>query len=240
MPRDTGLVLASAIGVLFPGPLKYIAAMLALLFLLGTGWCQEHWGTYDVMTGNRSCGAPPRAIAQWATNGRSRRPGDAEELQRWAARNRDSMGAWYTAWCQTPLHIAARFGRDDLAAILLSAGADPNARDKHGDRPLHLAAEQGHSAVVRLLLRRGANLEAAGVMDRTALHAAADGLASTSEIDGRLQVASLLIERGANVNAQMRGSRFTPLRMAVGSRSTAIADLLRAHGGRDVETTRVQ
>jgi len=77
-------------------------------------------------------------------------------------------------------------------------------------------------------------------MDRTALHAAADGLGGTADANGRLQVASLLIERGADVNAQVRGSRFTALRVAVGSRSTAIADLLRAHGGRDVETSRVQ
>jgi hypothetical protein len=240
LPQGPGLVLASAIGVLFPGPLKYIAALLAVMFLVATAWCQEHWGTYDVMNANRSCGSPPKAIAQWATNDHTRRPGDGEALERWAAQNRDSIGGWYTAWCQTPLHIAARFGRDDLAAILLSAGADPNARDKHGDRPLHLAAEHGHPAVVRLLLRRGATLEATGSMDRTALHAAADGLAGTSGADGRLHVATLLLERGANVNAQIRGSRFTPLRVAVGSRSTAIADLLRAHGGRGVETSRVQ
>jgi Ankyrin repeats (3 copies) len=233
------LVLASATGVLFPGTLKYVAAA-ALAFLIGTAYCQEHWGTYDVMNANRSCGSPPRAIAQWATNYHTRRPEEGEQLEQWAARNRDSMGAWYTAWCQTPLHIAAKFGRDDLAAILLSAGADPNARDKRGDRPLHLAAEEGHPGVVRLLLRRGANLEANGSMDRTALHAAADGLGGTADANGRLQVASLLIERGADVNAQVRGSRFTALRVAVGSRSTAIADLLRAHGGRDVETSRVQ
>jgi hypothetical protein len=225
--------------VAYPGPLQITAAGCAMAFLIGTAWCQEHWGTYDVMNANRACGSPPRAIAQWATNHHTRRPGEGDELETWA-RNRGSMGAWYTAWCQTPLHIAGRFGRDDLAAVLLSAGADPNARDKRGDRPLHLAAEQGHPDVVHLLLRRGADLEAAGSMDRTALHAAAEGFPLNSETDGRLQVATLLIERGANVNAQTRGGRFTPLHYAVGSRSTAIADLLRAHGGRDVESSRVQ
>jgi len=231
--------LPAAIGVLFPGTLKYVAAA-AVAFLIGTAYCQEHWGTYDLMTGNRECGAAPKAIAQWSFTSLTRRPNEGAELEAWVARNRDSLDARYTAFCHTPLHIAARFGREDLAAILLSAGADPNARDKRGERPLHLAAEHGHPDVVRLLLRRGANLEAAGSMDRTALHAAADGLGDTSESDGRLQVASLLIERGANVNAQIRGNRFTPLRVAVGSRSTAIADLLRAHGGRDVESSRVQ
>jgi len=220
--------------------LQIAAAAVALAFLIFTGWCQERWGTYDVMNANRACGSPPRTIAQWATNHHTRRPGEGDELEKWAGRNRGSLGAWYTAWCQTPLHTAATFGRDDLAAILLSAGADANARDKRGDRPLHLAAQEGHPAVVRLLLRRGADLEAAGSMDRTALHAAAEGFPLNSETDGRLQVATLLIERGANVNAQMRGSRFTPLRVAVGSRSTAIADLLRAHGGRAPETSRVQ
>jgi hypothetical protein len=228
------------VAVGYPGPLQIAAAGVALAFLIFTGWCQEHWGTYDVMNANRACGSPPPAIAQWATNDHTRRPGEGDELERWATRNRGSMGSWYTAWCQTPLHIAARFGREDLAAILLSAGADPNARDKHDDRPLHLAAEQGHPAVVRLLLRRGADLDASGRMDRTALHAAAEGLPLNPETNGRLQVAALLIERGANVNARMRGSRFSPLRVAVGSRSTAIADLIRDHGGRDAETSRVQ
>jgi ankyrin repeat protein len=221
-------------------PLQLAAAILALAFLIGTAWCQEHWGTYDVMTGNRSCGTAPRAIKQWAGTHQERRPTERPDLEAWVARNRDSINAQYTAPCQTPLHLAARFGRDDLAAVLLDAGADPNAGDKHGDRPLHLAAEYGHVLVATLLLRRGASLEATGSSNRTALHAAADGLSGTSDLEGRLQVATALIARGANVNAQMRGNGFTPLWYATTSRSTAIADLLRASGGRGDEGQRVQ
>jgi hypothetical protein len=221
-----------------PGPL--IAGAFALALSIGMAWCQKYWGNYDPLTNDRQCGTAPHAIAQWMSTYPIRRPVERSELETWVSRNRGSLEAKYTAQCQTALHLAARFGRDDLAALLLSGGADPNARDKRGDRPLHLAAGYGHPAVARLLLARGANLDAAGSMDRTPLHAAADGHAGTQPEAGRLLVANLLIARGADVNARARGSDFTPLRYATGSRSTTIADLLRENGGVKPETGRVQ
>src|SRR5262245_12003353 len=169
---------------------------LALAVTVGTSMCQKYWGSYDLLTNDRQCGTPPHAIAQWMSTYPVRRPVHTSELETWVSRHRGSLEAKYTARCQTPLHLAARFGRDDLAAVLLNGGADPNARDKRGDRPLHLAAEYGHPAVARLLLVRGATLDAAGSMDRTPLHAAASGLGGTQEEAGRRQVANALIERG--------------------------------------------
>ena len=148
------------------------------------------------------------------------------------------MDSWYTAFCQTPLHIAARFGREDLAPVLIAAGADVNARDRRNDRPLHLAAEYGNAAIVRVLLERGADVNAPGAMNRTPLHAAADGLAGTQDADGRLQVARLLIAGGANVNAKTRDAGFTPEWYAEGNKSYAIAELLRASGSRGTDDVR--
>jgi len=213
---------------------------LALVVTIGTTTCQKYWGLYDPLTNDRQCGTAPHAIAQWMSTYPVRRPVERSELETWVSRHRGTLESTYTARCQTPLHLAARFGRDDLAAILLDGGADPNARDKRGDRPLHLAAEYGHAAVTRLLLRRGASVDAPGSMDRTPLHAAASGLGGTQDEAGRLLVANALIERGADVNARERGSGFTPLRYATGSRSTTIEDRLRQSGGGAPKTGRVQ
>lgn len=37
---------------------------------------------------------------------------------------------------RTPLHISASLGLDQMTKLLLSAGADPNAKDKFGNTPI--------------------------------------------------------------------------------------------------------
>ena len=44
---------------------------------------------------------------------------------------------------QTPLHIAVHKGHTEIAAILVVAGANPNAKDHKGRTPVHLAAGRG-------------------------------------------------------------------------------------------------
>jgi ankyrin repeat protein len=60
----------------------------------------------------------------------------------------------------SPLHWAAREGRFDVAAYLISRGADVNAADGAGWTPLHLAAREGHLVVVRVLVEHGARTDA--------------------------------------------------------------------------------
>ena len=57
----------------------------------------------------------------------------------------------------TALHQAAAHKRDDLVALLLEAGANPNLRDDDGRTPLHLACERSSLETVVVLLRHGAN-----------------------------------------------------------------------------------
>lgn len=52
----------------------------------------------------------------------------------------------------TPLHLAAYYGRVEAAKMLLSLGADANARDKVNQQtPLHVAVIQAQPAIVTLL-----------------------------------------------------------------------------------------
>jgi ankyrin repeat protein len=83
----------------------------------------------------------------------------------------------------------------------LNAGIDFEAKDDEiGATALFLACEKGHKAVVELLIARGANVNApTAIGRRTPLHSAA-----TPEI------AKLLIEKGADVNARAVGG-LTPL-----------------------------
>jgi len=64
---------------------------------------------------------------------------------------------------QTPLHLAAEFGYNRVAELLLSRGADMNARDNEGNTPLHYAAERCKAEAAELLLRYGADLTALNV-----------------------------------------------------------------------------
>ena len=58
-----------------------------------------------------------------------------------------------------PLSCAAEFGRRDIVALLLAAGADPNAQEAgvHATFPLVAAAKQNDLAMVEMLLEHGAN-----------------------------------------------------------------------------------
>ena len=55
---------------------------------------------------------------------------------------------------RTGLHHAAARGLDGVMTTLLSAGADPNFRDIHGNTPLHLC---GHAMTLMLLISYGAD-----------------------------------------------------------------------------------
>jgi len=75
---------------------------------------------------------------------------------------------------QTPLHVAARYGNHLVAQLLVSGGAEKEARAMGYRTPLHVAASHGKSKVVRVLLRRGANKAAKDNNDQTPLHLACE------------------------------------------------------------------
>ena len=122
----------------------------------------------------------------------------------------------------TPLHIAALLYSDReilrqirqgdlkdiprLLEVLLSAGADPNIKDKEGKTALHEATLGEDEEVALLLIQSGADVNASNNEGVTPL-CFASGM-------GLPRVVSALLERGANPNVRMEG--VTPLHMSTG------------------------
>jgi ankyrin repeat protein len=218
---------------MIPKPLLAIAALIVAIV---SAWWFENRDYVDPVRNRRHCAAPPDAIQDWSYNGRARKPSDAANLDEWLQDHGDQVNRQFGAFCLTPLHSAARFGREDLAQLLIAKGADVHAGDEPaGNTPLHLAAQYGHVAVAKVLVAAGADVNAGNTRDRTPMHDAVSGLGGTSDLDGRLAVARLLISRGANINARERGSGRTPIDEAAASsidraNSERMTELLLASG----------
>jgi ankyrin repeat protein len=205
--------------VIYRASLALGALVVAVLM---ARWFEE--GDYfDPVRQRRHCAAPPSAVKDWSYTGRTRRASDLANLDRWLRDHPDDVNRLFGAFCQTPLHAAARFGREDLAERLIALGADVRARDEpRGQTALHLAAQYGHADVAALLVARGSDVNAVGLRDgRTPLHDAAFGLAGTSDLEGRVAVATLLLSHGADINARAKGNGRTPLDEAASASSNA-------------------
>eukprot|EP00698_Gefionella_okellyi_P022645 TRINITY_DN752_c0_g1_i1.p1 TRINITY_DN752_c0_g1~~TRINITY_DN752_c0_g1_i1.p1 ORF type:complete len:683 (+),score=104.00 TRINITY_DN752_c0_g1_i1:44-2050(+) len=70
---------------------------------------------------------------------------------------------------QTPLHMVAFSGADQMMNLLLQRGAVPNVVASDGNAPLHLAVQYGHVNCVQLLLNAGADKAASRADGKTAL-----------------------------------------------------------------------
>ncbi|KAM6154743.1 LOW QUALITY PROTEIN: B-cell lymphoma 3 protein [Erethizon dorsatum] len=134
---------------------------------------------------------------------------------------------------QTPLHLAVITTLPSMVQLLVTAGASPMALDRHGQTAAHLACEHRSPTCLQALLDSAApgsvDLEARNYDGLTALHVAVNTkchqavlllLERGADIDavdiksGRsplihavennsLSMVQLLLQHGANVNAQM-------------------------------------
>ena len=96
-----------------------------------------------------------------------------------------------------PLHNAAYLGNIDIVDLLLKKGAASlNEGNFRGQTPLHFACERGHPGAAARLLDAGADIEARDMLGRTSL--------MTSGVSKNIVVAKLLIERGADINAEAK------------------------------------
>ncbi|WP_213106438.1 ankyrin repeat domain-containing protein [Candidatus Protochlamydia amoebophila] len=131
----------------------------------------------------------------------------------------------------TPLHSACYHNHLRIVKILMENGADATALDKYGYQSIHWAAKQGAYMIVRHLL--GGNnkkelVNARGEYGRTPLH--------MSVYNGRLQTTQLLIEAGANINAQVNAddNLLTPLHNCVIQGNVKMVQLLTSYEKLDV------
>ena len=123
----------------------------------------------------------------------------------------------------TALHFAAQ--RGDLAEIrrLLSLGIDVNVLDAHGNSPLKYASAEPRPAALRLLIASGASATLADDRGFTPLHCVAGhGFYAES-----IEMAEILLEAGADVNARSAQLGFVPLHEA---RTTRMVSWLLVHG----------
>jgi Ankyrin repeats (many copies) len=120
---------------------------------------------------------------------------------------------------QAPLHLAAEFGRKDVAELLLANGADVEAKAYGGWTPLLQAVFGGHKDLVELLVAHKANVNYQEDAGRTPLHVAAE--------NGYTAIAAFLLANKAEVNVKNRDGMM-PLHVAVARGDKDMVELLLA------------
>jgi ankyrin repeat protein len=118
---------------------------------------------------------------------------------------------------ETPLHIAAVRGYNEITSLLIDEGANVNTRNMHGLTPLHAAAWSDHKETVELLIAKGANINAKDADGVTPLH--------VSALSGAKKTMALLIDKGADINARNKDG-MTPLHAAALTGEKEAAELL--------------
>lgn len=100
----------------------------------------------------------------------------------------------------TPLHLAAFFGHDEAARLLLERGADVHAisTNRMENMPIHAAAANGQSRLVALLLDHGADVNT---------RSRGWSLLDLAVENGNEGLVQLLLIRGADTSAPMPGGQ---------------------------------
>jgi len=155
----------------------------------------------------------------------------------------------------TPLMLATWEPKGlEAAKLLLAAGANPSAKAKDGRTPLLIASGNGNNyQTVKLLLDAGADVTATTKENGDALSvAAASGDTETTKIlltkpfvqrskdialmraadGGRLEVAKLLLQNGADPNATLSDGR-TAIQLAAARGHEALISLLAQAGAKE-------
>lgn len=152
----------------------------------------------------------------------------------------------------TALHYAAREGCTDCVELLAKAGADLDIADPDGVTALVLAGLNARWDSMKVLVEAGANVNKWDIYGRNPLYTVVDyntlphgGRADrlSSDLAKPVEIAELLLAKGANVNMQLK--LFPPYRSlgadrgADGLLRTGVTPLFRAARGGDAEMTKL-
>ena len=185
--------------------------------------------------------------------------GDIKAIEQHLAAGKD-VDAKDDLYGDTPLLWAAGFGHKGVVEMLITKGADVNAKADGGWTPLHYATGGNDMEIVELLIDKGADMNTKNARDQiTPLHWAAwRGHKEVTELliakgavvntknksggtplhnatwKGHREIVELLITKGADVNAKDVNDE-TPLNWAEEGKHKEITDLLRKQGGKTSE-----
>jgi len=174
-------------------------------------------------------------------------------VNKWERQNTaEPREKWLPLGGLTPLLFAARQGCVECEQILLDAGANVNTTDPDGISPVLMAIINGHYDAAGYLLNKGADPNLADETGRTALFSAVDfntipvsNRPSPKVIDNQLtslDLIKLLLEKGANVNAQLKKQQPYRVKLDRGDDTmltTGTTPLLRAAKAADVAAMRL-
>lgn len=120
---------------------------------------------------------------------------------------------------ETPLINAMRFGRLELAILLIAHGADFNATDNGGTSALALAAGDGYSNMTQLLVEKGANAKYPNAI-------------KSAVLSNQTECAEILIRYGSDVNTtyQQNSHNFSLLLLAFQFKHFEVAKVLIENG----------
>lgn len=156
----------------------------------------------------------------------------------------------------TPLHVAIINNQEEIAELLIKAGAKTEMVDNTTQAtPLHMAALYGRDSLTTLLLKQGAAVDATMKFGITPLLVAAefhqpqiiklllDKKADINHADqegftalhfaaqnGDEITVKMLLDAGANINARDKTNQATPLSVAVDNNHPGVAKLLKEKG----------
>jgi len=174
-------------------------------------------------------------------------------INKWERQNTaEPREKWLPSGGLTPLLFAARQGCVECEQILLDAGAKINTVDPDGISPVLIAIINGHYDAAGFLLNNGADPNLADETGRTALFSAVDfntmpasNRPSPKVIDNKLSsldLIALLLDKGANVNAQLKKQQPYRVKLDRGDDTmltTGTTPLLRAAKAGDVPAMRL-
>ncbi len=122
----------------------------------------------------------------------------------------------------TPLHEAIRYGRADIANLLLGAGAKVDALDSLGKTPLLLIIPtESQYTAYETLIQHKANINQKDMYGDTVLHVAAMS-------DAPANVLELLVKNGASVNERNKQG-VTPIEIAIEQGHSAQVEFFAKH-----------